>query len=83
MEGETGFDASTGELAVQDRGIKRWIRGFLGKRWYLNVFNLLYFLGAMALCGLGIYASVKNLIQIYAVPQLNAFGCTSPLEVSA
>ncbi|OAQ74092.1 amino acid transporter [Pochonia chlamydosporia 170] len=83
MEGETGFDASTGELAVQDRGIKRWVRGFLGKRWYLNVFNLLYFLGAMALCGLGIYASVKNLIQIYAVPQLNAFGCTSPLEVSA
>lgn len=83
MEGETGFDPSTGEIVVLDRGFKRWARGFFGPRWYLNVFNLLYFLGAMCLCALGIYASVKNLIQIYAVPQLNAFGCKSPLDVSA
>ncbi|KJK81795.1 hypothetical protein H634G_03058 [Metarhizium anisopliae BRIP 53293] len=83
MEGEAGFDPSTGELAARDGGIRRWVRGFFGARWYLNVFNLLYFLGAMALCALGIYASVMNLIQIYAVPQLNAFGCKSPLDVSA
>ncbi|KIE03776.1 amino acid transporter, partial [Metarhizium majus ARSEF 297] len=83
MEGEAGFDPSTGELAARDGGIRRWARGFFGARWYLNVFNLLYFLGAMALCALGIYASVMNLMQIYAVPQLNAFGCKSPLDVSA
>ncbi|KID93092.1 amino acid transporter [Metarhizium guizhouense ARSEF 977] len=83
MEGEAGFDPSTGELAARDGGIRRWVRGFFGARWYLNVFNLLYFLGAMALCALGIYASVMNLMQIYAVPQLNAFGCKSPLDVSA
>ncbi|KAF5134665.1 N amino acid transport system protein [Metarhizium anisopliae] len=83
MEGEAGFDPSTGELAARDGGIRRWVRGFFGARWYLNVFNLLYFLGAMALCALGIYSSVMNLIQIYAVPQLNAFGCKSPLDVSA
>jgi len=26
---------------------------------------------------------VENLILIYAVPELNAFGCTSPLDASA
>jgi hypothetical protein len=52
-------------------------------RWYLNVFNLFYFLGALATAGLGIWAACENLIAIYAVPQLNAFGCTSPLDVSA
>ncbi|KHN99060.1 amino acid transporter [Metarhizium album ARSEF 1941] len=83
MEGEAGFDPRTGALAVRDGGARRCVRGFLGPRCYLNVFNLLYFVGAMALCGLGIYASVENLIQIYAIPQLNAFGCKSPLDVSA
>ena len=83
MEGEAGFDPITGEVVAADRGVKRWVRGFFGRKWYFNVFNLLYFLGAMSLCALGIYASVKNLIAIYAVPQLNAFGCTSPLDVSA
>lgn len=80
---EAGFDPATGQVAVQDRGLSRWVRGFFGRRWYLNVFNLLYGLGALAMCGLGCWAAVENLILIYAVPQLNAFGCTSPLEASA
>lgn len=79
---ETGFDPSTGQVAVQDRGISRWIRGFFGRRWYLNVFNVLYGLGALAMCGLGCWVAVENMILIYSVPQLNAFGCTSPLDVS-
>lgn len=78
-----GFDPSTGEVAIQDRGLKRIIRGFFGRRWWLNVFNLLYGLGALAMCGLGCWAAIENMILIYAVPQLNAFGCTSPLDASA
>ena len=83
MEGEQLFDPATGQLMPRDRGFKRFVRGFFGHRWYLNVFNVLYMGGAWALCGLGIYASVENLIAAYAVPQLNAFGCTSPVDVSA
>lgn len=80
---EDGFDPATGEVSVQDSGIKRWVRGFFGRRWYMNVFNLLYGLGALAMCGLGCWAAIENLILIYALPQLNAFGCHSPLDVSA
>ncbi|KAJ5197733.1 amino acid transporter [Penicillium cinerascens] len=80
---EPGFDVATGQVEVQDRGLSRWIRGFFGRRWYLNVFNLLYGMGALAMCGLGCWAAIENMILIYAVPQLNAFGCTSPLDASA
>ena len=51
--------------------------------WYMNVWNVLYLGGALATCGLGTWAAVENLILIYALPQLNAYGCTSPLDVSA
>lgn len=80
MLSETGFEQSTGEVVARDRGIKRWVRGFFSGRWYLNVFNLLYFLAAMALCALGCYGAIENLIYAYSIPQLNAFGCTSPLN---
>ncbi len=51
--------------------------------WYMNAWNVIYFGGALATAGLGIWAAVENLIVIYALPQLNAYGCTSPLDVSA
>ena len=81
-EGE-GFDPATGTVTRQDTGIKRIIRGFFAGNWYMNVWNVIYLGGALATCGLGIWAAVENLILIYALPQLNAFGCTSPLDVSA
>ena len=83
IQPDEGFDPSTGEVTVHDSGLKRYIRGFFAKDWYLNVWNVLYFLGSLATAGLGIWAAVENLIAIYAEPQLNAFGCTSPLDVSA
>lgn len=83
QQAESGFDPATGEVNANDSGLRRCIRGFLGRRWYLNIFNLLYFLGALATAGLGIWAAVKNLIYAYSIPELNAFGCTSPLDVSA
>ncbi|KAL9135490.1 MAG: hypothetical protein Q9175_003329 [Cornicularia normoerica] len=78
-----GFDPVTGQVSLQDRGVKRLMRGFMAGDWYLNVWNVIYFLGALATAGLGIWAAVENLILIYAQPQLNAFGCHSPLDVSA
>ena len=79
-----GFDPASGQVSRQDTGISRLTRGFTsGKWWLLNVWNILYFLGALATAGLGIWAAIENLILIYSVPQLNAYGCTSPLNVSA
>lgn len=83
MAQEEGFDPATGNTVVADQGLRRCVRGFFGPKWYLNLFNLLYFLGALAMCALGIYASAEQLVQAYAIPELNAFGCTSPLDVSA
>ncbi len=80
---EGGFDPVTGQVSRKDSGIKRLIRGFFARKWYINVLNVLYLLGALATAGLGIWASVENLIAIYAIPQLNAFGCTSPVDASA
>ncbi|KAK4693982.1 hypothetical protein P7C71_g3515, partial [Lecanoromycetidae sp. Uapishka_2] len=84
-EGE-GFDPDTGNVIRTDSGIKRAIRGFTGGRkidFALNVWNVIYLGGALATAGLGIWAAAENLILIYAVPQLNAYSCTSPLDVSA
>ena len=81
-QGES-FDPATGDITRQDSGISRLLRGFMAGSWYLNVWNIIYFLGALATAGLGIWAAVENLILIYSVPQLNAYGCTSPLDVSA
>lgn len=78
-----GFDPTTGRVIRSDSGLKRWVRGFFAKRWYFNVLNLLYLLGALATAGLGIWAAVENMILIYSVPELNAFTCKSPLDASA
>lgn len=76
------FDPASGPVARSDSGLKRIIRGFFAKAWYINVLNILYCLGALVCAGLGMWASLENLIAIYAVPQLNAFTCTSPLDAS-
>ena len=77
-----GFDPATGNIVLHDTGIRRMSRGFMAGNWYLNVWNIIYFLGALATAGLGIWAAVENLIVVYAIPELNAFGCKSPLDVS-
>ena len=77
-----GFDPATGNIVLYDTGVKRLMRGFMAGNWYLNVWNIIYFLGALATAGLGIWAAVENLIVIYSIPQLNAYGCTSPLDVT-
>lgn len=76
------FDPATGQVVHVDSGIKRWARGFMAKRWYVNVFNILYLLGALATAGLGCWAAIKNLEVVYSIPQLTAFTCTSPLDAS-
>ena len=83
IRADEGFDPVKGTVTRRDSGLKRIIRGFMAGKWYFNVLNMIYCLGALVCAGLGMWASIENLILIYSVPQLNAFGCKSPLDASA
>ncbi|KAK5692922.1 hypothetical protein LTR97_010398 [Elasticomyces elasticus] len=80
-----GFDPITGEVTRKYSGVSYWIKGFLSggvKQVALNVFNVLYALGAWSVTGLGLYAAVMGMIEAFKNPQLNSFGCRSPLDLS-
>lgn len=77
---EEGFDPATGRFERKYSGPKRWIRGFFGGRWYQNVFNFLYTLGALCLAALGSYGAIENLITAFANGTTNSFVCKSPLQ---
>jgi len=79
LEGEQ-FDPSTGKTTRHDGGFKRFWRGFTAGRWYLNVFNILYCLGALTLAALGAYGAIENLINAFKSGQTNSFVCHSPLD---
>jgi hypothetical protein len=80
MQPGEGFDPATGRVTRHDGGIKRWARGFMRGWWYMNVFNVLYVIGALATAGLGAYSACEGLIAAFATPQTNAFSCHSPLD---
>lgn len=80
-----GYDPATNEVIRHDRGIKRWIRGFTGGTTIeklIMLWNVIYFLGALALGGLGAYASITLIIDTFknGDPGLTTFSCKSPLD---
>ncbi|KAK4936595.1 hypothetical protein LTR66_015315, partial [Elasticomyces elasticus] len=75
-----GFDPATGRVVRHDAGAKRWARGFMKGAWYLNVWNIIYMLGAGVTAGLGAYSAIEALIAAFAQPQIGAFTCHSPLD---
>ena len=77
---EPEFNPVTGQISRHDKGIKRMVRGFFAQRWYLNVWNIVYMLGALALAGLGAYGAIINLINAFAGDTVNSFVCKSPLD---
>lgn len=83
MQPGEGFDPATGQVIYHDRGLKRWIRGFFAKQWYLNVWHFIYAGGALAVSGLGAYSAIEGLIDAFKNPQVNAFSCQSPLNLNA
>ncbi|KAI4756212.1 hypothetical protein E4T52_11687 [Aureobasidium sp. EXF-3400] len=74
-----GFNPATGETVRHDRGMKRWIRGFFARRWYIKLWNVVFFLGALVTCVLGTYSSVKSMIDAYASGSSTAFSCVGPV----
>lgn len=72
------FDPATRSTNYVDRGIKRWVRGFK-VRWWLNILNFIYFLGALTTAALGIYSSCLGLISAFNGSSVaTSFGCANP-----
>ncbi|KAI9672863.1 MAG: hypothetical protein M1831_000299 [Alyxoria varia] len=76
QEGE-GFNPANGQVTRHDGGMKRWVRGYR-KQLVWNTGNMLYFLGAVCTCVLGIYSAIKEIITAYQESSSTAFSCTSP-----
>lgn len=80
LRADEGFDPATGQVRRSDSGVKRFMRGFMADKWYMNAWNVIYFLAAMALAGLGAYAAISNLMEAFASGASNSFVCHSPLD---
>jgi len=79
QEGE-GYDPASGQITRHDSGIRRMIRGFMARRWYVNIFNVVYTLGALVLAGLGAYSAIEVLKNAFKQNRTTSFVCKSPLE---
>jgi hypothetical protein len=58
-----GFNPQTGQVTRKYSGISYWIRGFFAggvRQVAINIFNLIYCLGAWVVAGLGMYAAVEG-----------------------
>lgn len=69
-----GFDAHTGETIHKDSAWKHWIRGFFSGGMLqvaLNIWHAVFFLGALSMCGLGMYAAIEGMyIQLVTLCEL-------------
>ncbi|KAJ7234650.1 putative amino acid transporter [Mycena rebaudengoi] len=79
QEGE-GYHPTTGQTVRHDSGFKRMARGFMARRWWVNVANIIYMLGALALGGLGAYSSIIVLTDAFKSNRTTSFVCKSPLD---
>ncbi|KAI0469309.1 transmembrane amino acid transporter protein-domain-containing protein [Xylaria cf. heliscus] len=78
------FDPSVGRTGRGLVGFNRYIRGFWSGgilQVSINIWHVLYFLAALSLSGLGLYASIEGFIEAFEIPQINAFTCRSPLNI--
>jgi hypothetical protein len=79
---EETFDEVTGKYNRVDNGIKRWMRGYR-KTFVITTLNIIYFLGALVVCGLGCYAAIEALIVALSGGSVTtSFSCKSPYAVS-
>ncbi|KAJ5117020.1 hypothetical protein N7456_001368 [Penicillium angulare] len=75
-----GFDPATGITTRHDSGWKRWSRGFK-KYWWVNVLSVFYFLGGLACSGMGSWAAIEGLIEVFGPggTVATSFGCAVPV----
>lgn len=75
-----GFNPATRVTTRHDTGMKRWVRGFT-KGWKTTFPNSFYILCGLACSGMGTWAAVEGLIQIFAPggTVATSFGCPAPV----
>ncbi|KAL6819070.1 transmembrane amino acid transporter domain-containing protein [Trichoderma camerunense] len=75
-----GFDPTTGVTTRHDSGMKRWTRGFM-VNWHINSMNIIYFLGGLVCSGMGSWAAIEGLIQVFGPggTVATSFGCAAPV----
>jgi hypothetical protein len=81
-----GFDPATGQITREQSVVRRWVRGFFSGgplQVALNIWHVLYILGSLGMCGLGMFAAIQGMIDAFARTQLNSFSCQSPLNLNA
>jgi hypothetical protein len=76
---DEGFDVSTGRTTRIDNGVKRWVRGFFAKRWYIKAFNVIFAVGSLVTAGLGMYSSIEGIIDAFQGGRSTAFSCQGPI----
>lgn len=76
---DEGFDEASKTYIRLDGGWKRWMRGYR-KTWLITSFNIFYLLGALVVCGMGMYSAIEALITAFGKggTVATSFGCTSP-----
>lgn len=73
------FDPATGTYNFADRGVTRWVRGYM-KKPFFNTWNVIYVLGGLATTALGMYSSVLGMIDAFSGKSAaTSFGCGSPV----
>lgn len=75
-----GFNPATRETVRHDDGVKRWIRGFK-KTWFRSIISVIYILLGLACCGMGTWAAIIGLIEVFGPEGTVAvsFGCPVPV----
>ncbi|EXJ87654.1 hypothetical protein A1O1_04578 [Capronia coronata CBS 617.96] len=75
-----GFNPATRETIRHDHGLKRWIRGYK-KTWLRSTIALIYVLLGLACCGMGTWAAIEGLIDVFGPGGTVAvsFGCPVPV----
>lgn len=76
---EETFDEATRKYHRVDGGFKRWMRGYR-KTFVVTSLNIVYLLGALVVCALGMYSAIEALISAFGGggTVATSFGCTSP-----
>ncbi|EAS31534.3 amino acid transporter [Coccidioides immitis RS] len=75
-----GFDPATGVTTRLDGGWRRWLRGYK-KSWPINTLNLFYGLGGLVCSGMGAWAAIEGLKQVFGPggTVATSFGCEPPV----
>ncbi|KAK5173872.1 uncharacterized protein LTR77_002553 [Saxophila tyrrhenica] len=75
-----GFNPANRVTTRHDTGMKRWTRAFK-KTWKISGPLVIYILAGLACCGIGTWAAVEGLIEVFGPngTKATSFGCGVPL----